>query len=201
MLTPQENKLVLSTLSKRRAWLQKTLDDGDIDDKARNEHSEMLKLLESAMSKVASFVGKPAPGSRKSLTLQTSRLLIADDNTSSAEVLVSMLEEFGIKDVDVAKDGRQAFDKIKNAQDPYDIILCDWDMPELSGLEVHEKAKASNTLRGAHFCMVTGVSEAKKIREAIQQGVNDYIVKPIDADTLLAKIKATIDAKALAEKV
>ncbi|WP_236074875.1 response regulator [Teredinibacter purpureus] len=66
-------------------------------------------------------------------------------------------------------------------------------MPELTGLEVHCKAKASNKLQGAHFVMVTAVSESSRIREAIQQGVNDYIVKPIDMDVLEAKIKTALN--------
>ncbi len=207
MLSPQENKVVISTLTKRRAWLRKTLEDAKLDTAQRTEFKESLELLESAMQKLAAIekleasstaASSPPPKSapRSPLTINTARVLIAEDNKESAELLVVMLEDMGIKHVDVAKDGRNAFDKIKSAKEPYDIIFCDWDMPELSGIQVHQKAKASNTLRGAHFCMVTGVTEAKKIREAIQQGVNDYVVKPVDGNILEDKIKAAIKAKA-----
>lgn len=209
MLSPQESKVVLSTLTKRRAWLLKTLEDPQLDDDQRKEYGQTLTTLDSAMRKLATACGAPAPGmppaspvksaaspQRRVLSMQTARVLVAEDNKESAELLVGLLGDFGIKHVDLAKDGREAFDRIKLARDPYDIILCDWDMPELSGIEVHQKAYASNTLRGAHFCMVTGVSEAQKIREAIQQGINDYIVKPIDASILEGKIKATLANKA-----
>lgn len=203
MLSHEESKVVISTLTKRRAWIIKTLEDSKLDPEVRKDHTQTLQLLDSAMKKLAALTlakTSSAPAStkaapRQSISMQTARVLIAEDNKESANMLLALLEDFGIKHIDTAKDGRDAFDRIKSAEDPYDIILCDWDMPELSGIQVHQKAKASNTLRGAHFCMVTGISEAKKIREAIQQGVNDYIVKPIDGNVLEEKIKNTLAAK------
>lgn len=209
MLSPPETKAVLTTLTKRRAWLRKTLEDSSLDPAARKEHTEILKLLESSMQKLAaSQKNKPISQSsgetpspdeskpRKSINISNARILVADDQKASAEVLISLLNDIGVTEIEIATNGRDAFDKIKNTSLPYDIILCDWDMPELSGIEVHQKALASNTLRGAHFCMVTGITEAKKIREAIQQGVNDYVVKPVDAKILEEKVKAAIQAKA-----
>ena len=205
MLNTHEQKIVITTLTKRRAWIKQTLESGDLDTEVRAEHVETLSHLESAMRKISSLqveygvVPKGPPiekkTQRKNLTIENSVVLVADDNDESAELLASMLQGFGIKHVDIAKDGREAFDRIKNSREGYDFIFCDWDMPELSGIEVHKKAAASNTLRGAHFCMVTGLTEANKIREAIKQGVNDYIAKPIDGNKLEAKIKSTIEAK------
>ena len=106
--------------------------------------------------------------------------------------MVDILKDIGLKAIDVAVDGIQAFEYIKKIDDGYDIILCDWEMPELSGIEVHGKAKASNTLRGAHFIMVTAMSEASSIKKAVQQGVNDYIVKPIDPEVLEEKIRIAL---------
>lgn len=204
MLNPNELKLVLTTLSARRAWLAKRLEEESSDD-AKSESMATLKLLDSAMQKLS---GKAAPNtktpkpsklqiplSERGLTIANAKILIADDDEASAELMVSTIGNMGAKHIDVGADGIQAFDKIKSAETPYDIILCDWDMPELTGLEVHQKAKASNTLRGAYFCMVTGVSDAKKIRAAIQQGVNDYIVKPIDAAVLEGKLNNALGVK------
>ncbi len=199
MLSGAEVKIVVSTLTKRRAWLRKTLDDANLDPAIRKEHIESVKLLESAMKKLAASsptapprTAASASSAPRKLSMATARVLIAEDNADSAKLLMDILEDFGMKQVDLATDGIEAFDKIKAIESGYDLILCDWDMPELTGLEVHSKAKASNTLKGAHFIMVTAVSEAARIREAIQQGVNDYIVKPIDIDVLEGKIKAAL---------
>ncbi|WP_185236592.1 response regulator [Teredinibacter franksiae] len=188
MFTAAETKIVVSTLNKRRAWLKKTLEDANQDPAMRAEHAESLKLIDSTLRKMAPDTVIP-PVKR---TMGTMRVLIAEDNADSANLLLDILQDFGMKNVDLAVDGIEAFDKIKKSKAPYDLVLCDWDMPELNGLEVHSKAKASNTLRGAHFMMVTAVSEASRIREAIQQGVNDYIVKPIDVDVLESKIKTAL---------
>lgn len=204
MLTQAESKVVISTLTKRRSWLKKTLEDASLDPAIRKEHIETLSCLESAMKKLSSLapskspVKKTAPApspSRSTLSIGSLRILIAEDQEESREVLKVILEDIGAKLIDEAKDGRETFDKIKTAEEPFHVVLCDWDMPELSGLEVHKKATASKTLGDAYFCMVTGVTEAKKIREAIQQGVSDYIVKPVDPDILKGKLKTIVEQR------
>lgn len=197
MLTPSELKVVISTLTKRSSWLRKTLEESasSLDPSARAEHTESLKLLKSALKKLSSAPpGSSSKPARKKEKREI-RILVAEDSSASANLVLELLQESGFRAIELATDGKEAFDKIKSAREPYDIILCDWDMPGLSGLEVHSKAKASNTLNGAHFMMVTAVTEAARIREAIQQGINDYIVKPIDMEILEGKIKAALAAK------
>lgn len=203
MLSPAESKVVLTTLTQRRAWLIKTIDSGKINASQKDEHLKTLKLLDAAMKKLGSSgAAKAAPsaskassGKRSKITYDNARVLIAEDQEESRQMLLDMLGDFGLKNIDEAKDGREAFDKIKANEDGYDIVLCDWEMPELTGIEVFRKAKASNTLKSAYFCMVTGMTESDKIREAIGNGVNDYIVKPIDSAILEGKIRSTIEAK------
>lgn len=198
MLTAAELKIVVSTLSKRRAWVRKTLDGGGLEPELKNEHAETLKLLESAIQKLsATSPNKPIFTSAKKEvwhpnTINEARVLVAEDNEDSAQLLIGMLTDMGVKHVDHAKDGIEAFDSIKRADAPYHIILCDWDMPEINGIQVHSKAKASNTLGNAHFIMVTAVTEAPRIKQAVQQGINDYVVKPIDIDLLENKIFAAL---------
>lgn len=199
MLTPPELKITISTLSKRRAWLQQSLDDQNLDARVKSEHAESCKLIDGAMQKLAHMAGS-ALVSRQAEDGQASlaklpaqvKILVADDSSESATLMMELLADLGYRDMDLATNGKEAFDKIKAAKTPYDLILCDWNMPELTGLEVHSKAMASNTLRGAHFMMVTAVSEAARIKLAIQQGIKDYIVKPIDAETLEGKIKLAL---------
>ncbi len=200
MLTAAELKTVVKTLSQRRAWLKKSLEDTSIQAEARTQNEEALKLLDSAIQKLSASAGnepkRAAPtrptaketGPAKPKTIAHARILVAEDNEDSAQLLMDVLLDMGIKQVDRAKDGMEAFDRIKRAEEPYHIILCDWDMPELSGLQVLGKAKASNTLRGSHFVMVTAMTDAPRIKQAVQQGINDYIAKPVDIDILENKV-------------
>ena len=207
MLNSNEQKVVVSTLTKRRAWLKNSLSDNKLDKAVRSEYVETLQTLDSAMKKLSAITKTPAtaaPASKKKIppvsnkepkknTFANTRILIAEDSKDASTLLNEFLQDIGFKLIDLAEDGIEAFEKIKGSNHPFDLILCDWDMPGLSGLEVHEKAKASNTLKGAHFMMVTAVSESDRIRKAIQQGVNDYIVKPLDLDALETKIKTALN--------
>ncbi len=217
MLNPSELKIVVTTLSKRRAWLRKALEDSGIEKAVRAENMEALKLLDGAIQKLASSSGAPTKPSKAASAEQTvtpvsvasltgkeaaklakpksfaqARILIAEDDKDSAQLLMDLAVDMGIKQIEIAKDGMEAFDKIKRAKSPFHIILCDWDMPELSGIDVHNKAKASNTLRGAHFIMVTAVTDAPRIKQAVQQGISDYVVKPVDITLLETKILAAL---------
>lgn len=208
MLNSNEHQVVVSTLARRRAWIKNSLSDEKLDTELRGEYMETLQTLDSAMKKLSALNGKgtqkvaaatkkkppeAASRERKKNTLTNTRILIAEDSKDAANLLNEFLQDIGFKLIDVAEDGIEAFDKIKTAEHPYTLILCDWDMPGLSGLEVHEKASASKTLKGAHFVMVTAVSESSRIRKAIQQGVNDYIVKPLDLQALETKIRSALN--------
>lgn len=209
MLDPKELKVVLATLAKRRAWLLKSLEDADLDSSTREETTLAIKLLDSSMQKLSRlssvFPAKP-PASKAAPTTPAVRksnrrpavepanayVLIAEDNHDSAELLRGILQDMGIAHIDVVNDGRAALYALQNCSPPYDLVLCDWDMPEMSGLEVHRNVRALAKLRDTHFVMVTAVSESNRIREAIQQGVNDYLVKPVDVEVLEKKLKTAL---------
>jgi two-component system chemotaxis response regulator CheY len=107
-------------------------------------------------------------------------------------MLRGILSDLGIKKIDSVKDGREALNALQNNSPAYDLVLCDWDMPELTGLEVRKQIKQLAKFQDTHFMMVTAISEASKIREAIGQGITDYIVKPIDTATLEKKIRVAL---------
>lgn len=204
MLDSKELKIVISTLTKRRAWLIKSLEDKDLDSAQREENIATLKLLDSAMQKLSKIPtqaarpsnipapvpanAKKSPRKKKAVAPEDAYVLIAEDNPDSAELLRGVLEDMGIQKVEVVEDGRAAVYALQNCSPPYDIVLCDWDMPEMNGLDVRKSVKSLAKLQDTHFVMVTAISEASRIREAIQHGVNDYIVKPVDVEVLEKKL-------------
>lgn len=208
MLDAKELKVVLATLTKRRAWLLKALDEQGLDTTVRDDHLATLKLLDSSMQKLARLTNqtaKPAAPKPVAAPLPVRRVvkrpaiepadayvLIAEDNRDSAQLLRGVLEDMGISKIDVVEDGRAALYALQNCSPPYDLVLCDWDMPEMAGIDVHRNVKSLAKLRDTHFVMVTAISEAGRIREAIQQGVSDYMVKPIDIDVLEKKLKLAL---------
>lgn len=202
MLDAKELKLVLATLSKRRAWLVKSLEDAGLEDTLRQEYQSTARTLETAMQKLAATQPKPAPSppppikkapkKREPVALADAYVLVAEDNPDSLLLLRGILDDLGIKKIDSVRDGREALNALQNCSPAYDLVLCDWDMPEMNGLEVRKQVKQLAKLQDTHFMMVTAVSEAARIREAISQGITDYIVKPIDIDVLEKKIKTAL---------
>lgn len=205
MLQTQELKVVLSTLTQRRAWLLKTLDNKDLVETQRSEHIQTLKTLDSAMQKLARVgngaAAKPAASApaaapkkakKRVIELSDAHVLIAEDDTASVELLTGLLEDMGIKNIEVVTNGRDALYSLQNCSPAFDIVLCDWEMPEMNGLEVRRAVKSLAKLQDTYYVMVTGMTEVAKIREAIALGVNDYIAKPIDLDVLERKIRGAL---------
>ncbi len=205
MLDAPELKIVLSTLNQRRAWLLKTLEANSVEQKQRDEFVVTLKALDGSMQKLArlnsankpktstTLPPPPAPKSQKrAIEASAASVLIAEDDALSAELLRGALEDIGITKIEIVADGRAALYALQNCAPAYNIVLCDWEMPEMNGLEVRRAVKSLEKLRDTYYVMVTGVTEIARIREAIALGVDDYIAKPVDVNTLSKKICAAL---------
>lgn len=208
MFDALERKLLIDTVSKRCAWLTKTLGEGKLDDKTQNEYKAMLKALGTALKKIEAekpqkpvsvkAPKKPAapPPVKKrrenTIPVGEAQVLIAEDDPDSAMLIEGIIRDIGVKSIELARDGRQAISMLKNASPPFDIVLCDWNMPEFDGLEVKKQVGNLARLQETHFIMVTAVTESARIKEAIGEGITDYIIKPIDGNILEKKIKAAL---------
>lgn len=198
-----EQKLLIDTASKRCAWLSKSLKDGDLDDKTQTEYKATLRALTQAIKKLEKITpvktitpsAPPAPqkkARKQVIPCNEAHILIAEDDPDSALLLEGILEDIGVKNIERAKDGREAVSMLKNASPPFDIVLCDWDMPELNGIQVRKQVRNLARLQDTHFIMVTAVSEAARIKEAISEGITDYVVKPVDGNILVRKVKQAL---------
>lgn len=118
--------------------------------------------------------------------LANKRILIVDDVASMRNLTKSILREFGFLNLDDAQDGDEALKKLKSFD--YDLVICDWNMPKMTGIELFIKMQKDEKLKNIFFLLVTSSSESAKVKEAIQFGITDYIIKPYKADTLLKKI-------------
>ena len=119
-------------------------------------------------------------------SLKSKKILIVDDARSMRSLLVAVLREFGITRVDEAGDGVEALRKLQGSH--YDLVLCDWEMPAMSGIELLEQVRKDDSTAQVPFIMVTSLANAEKVREAIAVGTSDYIVKPINTETVISKV-------------
>lgn len=130
------------------------------------------------------------------MTFETSsthpRILIVDDNAYNLEVLARRLERRDFVCICV-ENGSDALDKINN--DVFDLVLLDIMMPGMSGLEVLTKARQTFSKMALPIIMVTSKGESEDVVEALNNGANDYIMKPIDFPVALARIQTQISQK------
>lgn len=115
------------------------------------------------------------------------RILIVDDSPVMRSMLKRLLVAMGIKEVTEAGDGYQALQLI--ATSIFDLILLDWRMPVLPGLDTLKQLKAMPDLCAIPVVMVASESQKQNIVEAIQAGAADYIIKPFDEKILREKLK------------
>lgn len=124
------------------------------------------------------------------------RILLVDDFELVRNMLKSALIAYGYTDVEDADSGALALDMIAKAEaegHPYGILFCDWNMPEISGLDVLEVLRRTPKFEKMPFVMVTAESEQHMVAKAMRAGANDYIVKPIDAGALAEKLERIVD--------
>lgn len=123
-------------------------------------------------------------------TLETLRVLVVEDEEPMRALLARMLTRLKVADVVGAASGAEGLAKL--AADPFDIVLLDWNMPEMSGMEFFGRVHAAKP--DLPFVMVTGRSDARSIAEAKNSGVTAYVVKPVTQGELRAKLRFALGA-------
>ncbi|MDH5545291.1 MAG: response regulator [Gammaproteobacteria bacterium] len=113
-------------------------------------------------------------------------VLVADDMKTMRSIVTAILNSIGITQIVEAKNGVEALAKIK--QSPIDLVICDWDMPQLCGIDVLKVARRSADSYSIHFIMLTSNSGQGFIKLAQQYRVDEYVCKPIQAAVLEQKI-------------
>lgn len=114
------------------------------------------------------------------------KILVVDDHESMRRIEKQILNDLGYKNVDMADDGITALPMLQAGA--YDFVISDWNMPKMEGLELLKAIRADSRLAKIPVLLVTAESKKEKIIEAAQAGVNDYVVKPFNAEILKAKI-------------
>jgi two-component system chemotaxis response regulator CheY len=117
-------------------------------------------------------------------------ILIVDDYKTMLRIVRNLLNQLGFNNIDEATDGTMALEKL--TQKPFRMIISDWNMQPMSGLDLLKKVRADERFSKLPFIMVTAESKAENIMIAKQAGVNNYIIKPFNAETLKMKLTAVL---------
>ena len=123
----------------------------------------------------------------------TTKVMVVDDFKTMRKIVINSLAGLGITNVVEAEDGADALPVIeKAAQDgaPFGLIISDWNMPKMQGIELLKKVRENPLLKNTPFLMVTAEAEQKNILEAVKVGVSNYIVKPFSPQIFQEKLTA-----------
>jgi two-component system chemotaxis response regulator CheY len=117
-------------------------------------------------------------------------ILIVDDYKTMLRIIRNLLKQIDFNNVDEASDGTEALTKLRTGQ--YGLIISDWNMAPMTGLQLLQEVRADNRLRQTPFIMVTAESKTENVVAAKAAGVSNYIVKPFNAETLRDKIEKVL---------
>lgn len=115
-------------------------------------------------------------------------ILIVDDYKTMLRIIRNLLKQLGFENVDEATDGSAALHKLREKN--YGLVISDWNMEPMTGLQLLREVRADAKLKNLPFIMITAESKTENVIAAREAGVNNYIVKPFNAQTLKAKIEA-----------
>jgi two-component system chemotaxis response regulator CheY len=122
------------------------------------------------------------------MTIQSNaRFLVVDDFATMRRIIRNLLKELGFSNVDEAEDGVNALQKLKAEQ--FDFVVSDWNMPNMSGLDLLKNIRADERLKSLPVLMVTAEAKKENIIAAAQAGASGYVVKPFTAATLDEKMQ------------
>lgn len=119
------------------------------------------------------------------------KVLVIDDMSTMRKFVCKALKTLGLTNLTEADDGATAWPMLQKASQenvPFQLVVSDWNMPKMKGLDLLKNIRADAKLAPTPFLMVTAEAEMKQVMEALKAGVDNYVVKPFTVETLTEKL-------------
>ena len=121
----------------------------------------------------------------------STRILIVDDMMTMRRIVYKTCQNIGFSNMTEASDGEKAWTAMTNAPTAFQLIICDWNMPNCTGIELLKRVRADARFKHTPFVLLTAESEAAQVTEAMQAGVDNYIIKPFNGKQIQTKLEET----------
>lgn len=118
------------------------------------------------------------------------KILVVDDMSTMRKIVIKSLMELGFSSFSEASDGALGWTKLEEVE-KIGLIICDWNMPNVTGIELLKKVRSNDKYAKIPFILLTAESEVSQVKEALEAGVDNYIVKPFTVDILKRKLQDT----------
>ena len=120
------------------------------------------------------------------------KVLVVDDYKTMIQIISNLLKQIGFKNIDDAANGSAALNKLRTGG--YGLVVSDWNMEPMTGLDLLREVRSDGALKAMPFLMVTAESKTENVLAVKQAGVENYIVKPFNAETLKGKLESVLGA-------
>ncbi len=120
------------------------------------------------------------------------RVLIVDDYKTMLRIMRNLLKQLNFNNVEEGIDGSEALAKLRAGDGDYGLIISDWNMEPMTGIQLLREVRGDDGLKMIPFIMVTAESKSENVIAAKEAGVSNYIVKPFNAETLRAKMVSVL---------
>jgi len=114
------------------------------------------------------------------------KILVVDDQETMRKVISHILQQLGYSNITTAEDGKDAFRKL--AAGNFDFVVSDWNMPNMSGIQLLKAIRKTDTIKDTPVLLITAENEKSQVMEAARAGVNSFIAKPFSPAELEKKI-------------
>ena len=114
------------------------------------------------------------------------KVLVVDDFATMRRIVKGVLKQLGFNNIVEAEDGNLAFEELK--KEKFGLIVSDWNMPNMTGLDLLRAVRGDDSLKSIPFIMVTAEGQKENVVEAVKSGVSNYIVKPFTPETFSEKL-------------
>jgi two-component system chemotaxis response regulator CheY len=120
------------------------------------------------------------------------RFLVVDDSSTMRRIIINALRKLGDAECHEASNGREGIERL--AARPVDLVITDWNMPEMNGLDFVRAVRANDATRHLPVLMVTTNAGSDNCTDAMNAGITSYVVKPFTPDTIREKVQASLKA-------
>ncbi|MDB5036700.1 MAG: domain S-box [Bacteriovoracaceae bacterium] len=188
----------LSAVTDRLSVVETSMSEKEVD---TVKALELLASAQSAASDLATIIKdlrsfsdvvQKDPEMRRTAPSPDLRFLIVEDEPEIAGIIMRRLEKLGFSKIDYAANGQDAYNLcLKGITEklPHDVIISDWKVPRLSGLELLHKLRKNHQMKDIPFMMVTALDARDRVAEAVEERVSEYLVKPFKMEDFDRKIK------------
>ncbi|BDY13471.1 chemotaxis response regulator CheY [Hydrogenimonas cancrithermarum] len=120
------------------------------------------------------------------------KIMVVDDSSTMRRIIKNTLNRLGYKDLLEAADGVEAWEVMQRHKDEIGVLITDWNMPNMNGLELVKKVRSDSAFEDIPIIMVTTEGGKAEVITALKAGVNNYIVKPFTPQVLKEKLEAVL---------